>query len=241
MPAHPSPLPPLRRALMSIAALLALGGAPFTTARDMACPHGGIAISADSAADLDQACLAVKEALPFLRDIGLALPSGVKIHLVHHLEGEGGEARELARYDGRECGIRVLDFAATEAAVRQAGNQGLKVSMTPPLWRSFVVHELAHAAIHADCGQVCPNRAAHEYIAAVAQLSVLPEAVRREILQRHGDLDGFAGSGDISEIYYALGPTKFMVKSYLHYLRPGNGNAFIRSLLRPTTAGTGPD
>lgn len=241
MPAHPSPLPPLWRVLMSIAALLALGGAPFATARDMTCPHGGIAISADFAADLDQACLAVKEALPFLRGIGLALPSRVKIHLVHHLEGEGGEARELARYDGRECGIRVLDFAAAEAAVRQADGHGLMVSMTPPLWRSFVVHELTHAAIHADCGQVCPNRAAHEYIAAVAQLSVLPEAVRGEILQRHGDLEGFAGGGDISEIYYALGPTQFMVKSYLHYLRPGNGNAFIRALLRPTAGWSGPN
>ncbi len=241
VPAHPSPLPPLRRALAAIAVLIALGGMPLAWARDVTCPHGGIAISADSAADLDEACLAVRESLTFLNGIGLTLPTSVKINLVRQLEGEGGEVRELARYDGQECGIRVLTFAAAEAAARQAGGHGLMVSMTPPLWRSFVVHELTHAAIHSACGQVCPNRAAHEYIAAVAQLSVLPEALRGEILKNHGDLEGFAGHGDISEIYYALGPTKFMVKSYLHYLRPGNGNAFIRSLLRPGAGWAGPD
>jgi hypothetical protein len=230
-----------KRAWVAIAAVLVVCFAPFVMARGMTCPHGGIAVSADSATDLDQACVAVKESVPFLTGIGLGLPTGVAIHIVPHLEGEIGEPRELARYDGHQCSIRLLAFAAAEAAVRQAGDQGLKVSMTPTLWRSIVVHELTHAAIHSACGQACPNQAAHEYIAAVAQLSVLPETVRGEILRSHGNLDGFADSGEISEIYYALGPAKFMVKSYLHYLRPGNGDAFIRNLLRPMTGWARPN
>jgi hypothetical protein len=114
------------------------------------------------------------------------------------------------------------------------------VAMDRPLWRSYVAHELTHAAIHAACGRACPDRAAHEYIAAVAQMASLPPSVRAAILGGHPGLEGFREPAEISEIYYALSPAKFMVKSYRHYLRPGNGRPFIQTLLKPGAASPKP-
>lgn len=209
--------------------------APFAVAQRRVCSTGNIPISADNRTDLFQACLAISESRTFLTSLGLKPPTGVAIHIVGDLMRKDGTEHELAYYDGHQCAIHMLDFATARAQVGQGDIQGLKVAMNRPLWRSYVVHELTHAAIHAACGQACPDRAAHEYIAAVAQLSSLPGAVRAEILRGHGNLEGFAEPAEISEIYYALNPSRFMVKSYLHYRRPGNGHQFIKSLLKPAS------
>lgn len=197
----------------------------------MVCATGKISIFALDQTDRIQACRAISESEPFLASVGLKLPTGVSIHIVGRLDGKDGVPHELAHYDGRECAIHMLDFGAARA--RAAQGDGLMVAMDRHLWRSYVVHELTHAAIHAACGQAHPDRAAHEYIAAVAQMVSLPRSVRAAILGSHGNLEGFGEPAEISEIYYALSPAKFMVKSYRHYIRPGNGRPFIQSLLKP--------
>lgn len=216
-----------------ITVLLCLVGPTAAMARAPLCPTGTIAVIARHGADRDHACRAIVEALPFLRQVGLRLPSGVDIHVEGALSEANSGSREFARFDGERCEIRVLEFRAARAAAAKLGADGLNVAMDRALWRSYVVHELTHAAIHSSCEKVCPDRAGHEYIAAVAQLSSLPESLRKEILRGHGGLEGFDHDGEISEIYYALSPSRFMVKAYLHYLRPEKGRAYIRGLLHP--------
>lgn len=219
-----------------ITALLCLAGQDAAMARDRTCPTGSIAVTARHGADRDHACRAIEEALPFLRQVGLRLPSRVDIRVVGNLSDGNGGSREYARFDGERCNIQVMEFRAARVAATKLGTEGMSVPMDRTLWRSYVVHELAHAAIHSSCDRVCPDRAGHEYIAAVAQLSSLPKPLRGEILRRHGGLKGFEQDSEISEIYYALGPSRFMVKAYLHYLRPDKGRTFILSLLNPAAA-----
>ncbi len=206
-------------------------------AQKLICSPGNISISGSNRTDVIQTCRAVKDALPFLNSVGLKLPTDVKINIVSKLLTEDSEQYELARYDGHQCAILILEFNAARKAAEQVSSQPLMAAMNRPLWRSYVVHELTHAAVHASCGQVCPDRAAHEYIAAVAQIASLPEHLRTEILGSYSKLDGFFNKAEISEIYYALNPSQFMVKSYLNFIKPGNGHRFVRSLLlEPATS-----
>ena len=219
-----------------ITVLLCLVGPAAAMARGPLCPTGSIAVTARQAADRAHACQAITEALPFLRHVGLRFPSGVDIHVAGTLREASSGSQEFARFDGERCEIWVLEYRAARAAAAKLGEDGLNVAMGRALWRGYVIHELTHAAIHSSCERVCPDRAGHEYIAAVAQLSSLPESVRGEILRGHAGLEGFDRDGEISEIYYALSPSRFMVKAYLHYLRPDKGRAFIRSLLHSSAA-----
>lgn len=203
-------------------------------AQEMSCAGRKISINAASNMDREEVCRAVSASHTFLASVGLRLPGKVMIHVDDRLKGQHGGDREIARYDGRDCSIHILAYAVARSMARQDSMGGLGV-MGLDLWRSYVVHELTHAAIHASCERVCPDRATHEYIAAVAQMSSLPASLREAILRRNGKLAGFAGQEEISDIYYALSPSKFMVKSYRHYLEPGNGSSFIRALLKPAS------
>jgi len=205
------------------------------------CATGNSPITAISQSDQSQACQAVRESMPFFASVGLKMPKMVEIRLVGSLAGQGAGEHELARYDGNQCFILMLEYDAARAAQRRSGKSSLQVPMNRALWRSYVVHELTHAAIHAGCGQICPDRATHEYIAAVAQLASQPASLRSEILGHHRKLGAFGKETEISEIYYALNPGQFAVKSYLHYLQPGNGPAFVRRLLESPTHHLGSD
>jgi hypothetical protein len=58
----------------------------------------------------------------------------------------------------------------------------------------------------------------------------MKEALRNRILGRF-DNEPFTGDQEISEVFLALGPNIFAVKSYRHFVKPVNGEAFFRRLL----------
>jgi hypothetical protein len=224
----------------TLAVVMALVLAPLALAplpaagTGLRCPGPDIALSGASGPEAEAVCQAVEAAGPFFASVGLRLPPGIDIRLVDRLSDGVADADELGRYDGRQRLIQVLRFAAAREMTRQH-IPGLGVEMSQSLWRSYVVHELAHAAVHAGCGRSCPDRAGHEYIAAVAQIAALPETVRADILRHHEGMQGFDRQAEISEIYYALSPCRFAVKAWLHYRQPGNGPAFVRGLLGQTS------
>ncbi len=194
------------------------------------CPDTGVAVVGADRAEADQVCRAARAAGDVFAGLGLAWPSGVKVHLLARMPEGVADADELGRYDGRLRAVQVLDYGVARALARRHV-PGLGVVMDRALWRSYIVHELAHAAIHAGCDTRCPDRAGHEYVAAVAQIGALPEPVRRRVLRGHGQVAAFGRAEEISEVYYALSPCRFAVKAYLHYRRPENGPAFVRRLL----------
>lgn len=195
-----------------------------------ACPDTGVVVMVAGQAEADEVCQASRLAGGFLASVGLALPDEVKVYLLARLPPGVADAEELGRYDGRTRAVQVLDYRAAQAQARHTV-PGMGVAMDRALWRSYIVHELAHAAIHAGCDKHCPDRASHEYVAAVTQIATLPDPVRRRVLGHHGEVAAFERPEEISEIYYALSPCRFAVKAYRHYLRPEHGPAFLRRLL----------
>lgn len=221
---------PTRSSLCRAALLgLALLSPAAALADTQPCGDSGIAVVAEAPADREQACAAVEDAIPFLHGAGLAPLPPTTIRLVEAIPGNG-TGHSLGRYDARTGEIVLLSPAAALAASK-CGAPAFGVPMSPALWRSYVVHELAHAAAERHFAPRARSLVASEYIAAVAQLATLPEDERRVILEQYADTEAYQRPREMSELYYFMDPCRFAVKCYLHYLQPGNGDAFIRRVL----------
>ena len=195
------------------------------------CPGTEIFVESANPADVQEACRSVDEVRPFLDTIGLSLPRGVRIRLVDRTPGSPLEADPfVALYDGEIHAIVMLDYDVALKELPSPPPGGLAITGRA-MWRSYIVHELAHAAIHLSCVRICPARAAHEYIAYVAQLSCLPADLRVAALERYNAVGPFTHETQIDEIFYEMNPELFAAKSYWHYQQPQNGAQFARRML----------
>ncbi|MBK7792077.1 MAG: hypothetical protein IPJ62_05855 [Betaproteobacteria bacterium] len=156
---------------------------------------------------------------------------GVAIRLVERTGDGGLGAGERARYETGSHAIVLLGYAATARATPPGPAEG-SAAAGRAVWRSYVVHELAHAAIHLSCVSTCPRRAVHEYVAAVAQYATFRRTFGRtsSAVSATSLLGG--SEAEISDTYYAVDPGRFAVKSYLHYRQPQAGPEFVRRLVR---------
>jgi hypothetical protein len=189
-----------------------------------------VVVPRDEAGDLAEVCRAVKLALDFFSSARLPGPGTTVVRLLDETTREHLETDELGRYDGKAGVVLVPTYAS---ALRRSADAepGLARIRTRAAWRGFIVHELAHAAVHTGCAATCPSRAIHEYIAAVAQIGSLPESERDALLEAYRSVDPFAAPAEISEIYYALSPLQFAVKAYKHYRQLPDAPEFLRSAL----------
>jgi hypothetical protein len=93
-----------------------------------------------------------------------------------------------------------------------------------------VAHEITHAVFHHNSTAEAPGPAPQEYLAHAIQLSSLPEARRNRVIQSHDELAWMSGD-TLSDIYMALEPGRFAVKSYKHLTTMNNPKTFIEILL----------
>jgi hypothetical protein len=210
-------------------ALLVLS-APFAVlAVQVNCKGRNVIAIAEKEADCQAACDAVDIGGLFFESIGLPRPEGVTIILFKELP-ENGQHNSIGCYDSRNNEIRVLNFEAALYASQQS--PPLRVSMNMAIWRSYVIHELAHASCQKEFAQGFSICTSTEYIACVAQLATLLNKEREAILANYSELSGFDNSSEITTTFYALDPGSFSVNAYLHYSKPENGPQFIKKLLR---------
>lgn len=201
-------------------------------AEQQLCTQHGILIEGNPRDDVIDACTAVKSAAPFFAIAGLSMPKNILIRLVDDSSSPFLDDHEIGHYDGKLHAIVMRD-SHTAAAQSMQTEPWQKVLDPRDLWRSYIVHELTHAAIHAACNKRCPSRAIHEYVAAVSQLSALPEQSRFRLLESYHDLEAFERESEITDIYYHINPHYFAVKSYKHYIRLTDPQGFLRSALNP--------
>ncbi|WP_136523428.1 DUF6639 family protein [Geomonas ferrireducens] len=217
---------------MKVVALLVVlflfRGTPDAFAVRGACPGEVVVVAAAAADEYESVCAAVRSCTPFLKSLGLVLPDGLTLTL----EGaplEKSLDHAFGYYDPRSNSIHLLNYRAALEASRAAPSFG--VPFDPAIWRSYIIHELAHAAAQGGFRRGAQSHTASEYIAAVSQLATLAPDERARILEHYGELSGFDGVEDITLNYYLLDPARFAINSFLHYLKPGNGAAFVRQLL----------
>ncbi len=204
------------------AALPAWGG-------QILCADTEIIVVAEKKSEQEWVCLAVQDAIGFLRAINIGISGPLTIQVVDNLP-INHDHHAIGQYDPRSNKIHLLNYQATILAA-STSPPACGVSVGPALWRSYAIHELAHAVAQQNFSANAPTFTASEYIAAVVQFATLPKSLRKEILQNCDNLSGFVGKTDITALYYFLDPCKFAVNAYLHYLKPENGPSFIHRLL----------
>lgn len=199
-------------------------------AAERACDGVPLRVEAGTSAVEEELCAAAAGATGVLASMGIAPRGGLAIRTVQRLPGDEF-AHGIGRYDARRNEIQLLDYPSTLAASREQ-SPAFGLPMSKPLWHSYLVHELAHAAAEPLFAEGAPRFAASEYIAAVAQMAFLPPALREVVLQRYRDASPFEDPLEITSLFYLMDPCRFTVKSYLHYGRPGAGPGFVKRLLR---------
>lgn len=216
--------------LLAMAALGLPGQAVH--AAEQHCDGFGIRVVGTLQEDRDDACVAVSQATQFIQFAALTWPGGVSIQLVDGISGAPVHGHEMGRYDARSRTITMRDYASA-AALFGKGKPGREAKLSRAHWRSFLVHEMAHAAIHAGCDRSCPSRAIHEYIAVIAQASSLPPEDLIALLEGCPDLPAFAGMEEVTDLYYEINPQCFAAKSYKHFHGMRDQGTFLRALLHP--------
>ncbi|MCG6876172.1 MAG: hypothetical protein LJE97_13890 [Betaproteobacteria bacterium] len=209
--------------------LLGCAASAVSHSAELACHRAGIVVTGDATQDLPPACAGVRDALAFLEPSGLTLERGPAIRLVDQLPA-ASDKHALGRYDPRSGVVELLDYRAAVSA-SECGPRAFKIPMSRTLWQSYVAHEVAHATVRAHDVSHTLRIAQYEYVAAVVQLGTLPDAIRSEILRNYDEFPAFGDASEISDLYYFMAPCAFAVKSYRHYLKPGNGPAFISGLI----------
>ena len=190
-----------------------------------------LAASTAGATDLGLACEAVSIGVEFMRSLGFASEVAVRLKVVDELPMPHGIAL-LGQYDPKVSEIRVLSLQRFVAAC--ADDPPFGCPPAADIYRSFVVHEVVHALTDlALAGRVVP-RLKLEYLAYVAQLASLPDALREQLIAASG-VRGFEHENDINAFVYFAAPNRFGIMCYLHYRRPENGDAYLQQILGTTT------
>lgn len=199
-------------------------------AAEFPCVGTTVDIEGGDERDRRAACDAVREGMAFLETVGISLGEQIRLILVSRAPATSSEDA-IGSYDPRRGEITMLEYAAAlDGSRRCATPFGHPFSLT--LWRSYVVHEVAHAAAHRQFAHRVPHMLASEYIASVAQMATLTPHQRERLFTVYPELSGFEHAAEISFGYYLLDPGRFTVNAYLHYMRPENGREFIARLLR---------
>jgi hypothetical protein len=214
----------------AVLAAIGLSVAGSALAGSPRCPGFAAEVPGWSEAERADVCSAATAAAAFLREAGFEYSDGLTIRqLSPEAAQQGGHV--IGRFDASHNEIFVLPYdACVDASRTHAPAFGMPMSAA--LWRSFVVHEVAHAIAEQHFGRRARRQTASEYVAAVVQLSMLPPELRADILDRY-DAEAFRDASEIGMLLYDMNPAVFAVSAYRHYVSLGDrGPAFLGWLLR---------
>ena len=199
----------------------ALLGLISVQAEETRCSADNIVVHSPEPEGARGICESARDAVAFLRDAGLDTSARIEIHVVDRLPA-GVEPSAAGCYVHPERRVYLLSWAGFEALRGQA--------VTPLQYRSLIAHEVAHAVAGCNFAVPKPTTAAQEYIAYVAMFSTMPAEARGRALEAFPG-NGFDSEQQITTTLYLLAPQWFGAEAYRHYLKPGNGQAFLRKIL----------
>ena len=133
----------------------------------------------------------------------------------------------LATFKPDTMDIQVLSMAACKKSFANVVVLGQEIDKE--LYRSIIIHELAHALFWVNKGNKVIAREVHEYFAYIIQLALLDGSHREKVIFS-SDVPAYSNRSEISEEYYLLSPTRFAVKSYLHFISTQEDWSYLRSL-----------
>lgn len=172
-------------------------------------------------------CSAAAAALQFLHDYDLRPKRTIRIDIVDRpLQQYGYHA--YGKYNTRTDTIQIMSF---QTVLKSATSPTMyEESFDLAHYRGAIAHEVAHAVAQHNRYVSALSNAAQEYLAHATQLAVLPDRRRAEII-RTADVGAWETNDVISDIYMAMAPKRFAVKSYLHLTEGEYPHKFVQILL----------
>jgi hypothetical protein len=193
------------------------------------CPDLNVVVShSENRDDADTVCLASLQTVSFMTSHGFDTSTPISISIEETFVVHPS-AQVIGQYDSRTMEVSVSSFARCCELAKKRPIFRLK-KMSRELYKSFIVHEVAHAIAQSNFTIEHPSKVAQEYIAYTIQLATMEPALRNHILSAF-DNAAFAADKEISELFLALAPETFAVKAYKHFQAPEHGTAFLRRLL----------
>lgn len=185
------------------------------------CEGAGVSIQHHSSPRLKRdatlACEAALAATDFLGRHGLNVQVPIRIAIVDDYPQSlrrVGHSSAFGYFVESENRAYILSRAACSR--RTMDQPPFGEAFGTDLYRSFVVHEVAHIIVAANHSAEIASTVAHEYVAYVVQLSTMPPSLRERIVANAG-LEPYKSFGEMSELYYALNPEAFAIKVYGHF------------------------
>lgn len=209
---------------------LAILALPMTaTASAVVCPNQPeVKISYAQTAAVQDICIFSEKAIAILRVFGLTPKRQIVIEIIERDINHLGYMA-YGSYNSHTDRIELMSYESI-----------LNHHREPLMYDEFfdeihyggaIAHEIAHAVFHHHSLNMSPGAAPQEYLAHAVQLASLPKERRDRIIARV-DVTSWESGDAISDIYMAIEPAGFAVKSYLHLTTTENQRAFIDILLK---------
>lgn len=186
-----------------------------------------LTIVAPNAMQVKTICDAGSRALEVLDRYGLQPKRQITFEVIDKvIENHGYSA--YGSYDSRDDRIRLMSLVSILLSSAEPKMYGEPFDRVHYL--GAIAHEVAHAVVQHNLPAPLLSAAPQEYLAHSVQLAVLPEARRSAIIHAI-NISPWESGDAISEIYMALEPGRFAVKSYLHLTSCDDPIGFVHTLL----------
>ena len=187
-----------------------------------------IELSLENASSLRGICTSATKALEFLAGYDLYPNRTIRLNIVESsILSEGYDA--FGSYNLKSEVIDLMSYRAILNYVHRPEMYGQPFDEIH--YSGAIAHEVAHAVMHQNLKSKHISQAPQEYLAHATQLAVLPEDRRNAIIKAMG-VEPWESGDAISDIYMAMEPGKFAVKSYLHLTTSKQPKTFITILLK---------
>lgn len=216
----------MRLLLIMLLPLLLMTVPGFATERHCE-RHPDILVAARQLETVSEVCRAAEEALVFLAQYGLEPQRPIRLSIIDtSIRSQGYEA--YGSYDSRSDTIELMSYRSILAGSDKPEMYGEPFDRVH--YAGAIAHEVAHAVMQHNLMTELISPAPQEYLAHATQLAVLPQA-RREAIISNLEVGPWEAGDAISDIYMAMQPGRFAVKSYLHLTSTDDPVGFVKILL----------
>jgi len=186
-----------------------------------------VIIFSDQEDVIDEVCNAATHAIDFLARYGLTPKREIRFKLVEErIDSHGYIA--YGNYDSRNDMIQLMSYRSIIEDSENPMMYGEPFDRVH--YSGAIAHEVAHAVVQHNIVIKPLSTGPQEYLAHSTQLAVLPEQ-RKNAIVRAMAIEPWVSGDAISDIYMAIEPGKFAVKSYLHLTTMDDPEGFVKILL----------
>lgn len=191
------------------------------------CSDTPVSVIATSTQDLALICDGAQQAAYFLAQYQLVITQTIVIRIIERpLSFQGYSA--YGSYNKHTNAIEIMSLAYIQQHTDTPTMYGQPFDQIH--YKAAVAHEMVHSISHQNSPLDTLSQSAQEYLAHATQLAVLPTHYRSVIINA-ANIEPWLPGDTISDIYMAISPTKFAVKSYLHLTTTADPSAFVNIIL----------